>query len=135
MTSLTATTPETTARRAARPRGMRRLVYMLIVRGTALLLSLLGLVAGLVLGPVFAVAAAFGWGRAEGTLGLVPGPGAWVARQFRARYRRKYIAIPGAVVAGTAAGLVTGPVWFDFMGYNLGRFAGEALACRVIELD
>ena len=35
--------------------------------------------------------------------------------------------------AGTAAGLVTGPVWFDFLGYNLGRFAGEALACFVGE--
>lgn len=122
-------------RRATRPRGFRRFLYNLIVRGTALFLALLGLVVGVVLGPLFAIAAAFGWGRTEGTLGLVPGPGAWVARQFRARYRSKVISIPGALMAGTAAGLVTGPVWFDFMGYNLGRFAGEALACRVIELD
>lgn len=126
---MTNTTP---ARRATRPRGLRRLAYSLIVRGSALLLAVFGLVAGIVLGPLFAIAAAFGWGRAEG---LVPGPGAWVARQLRSRYRNKLVAIPSAVVAGTAAGFVTGPVWFDYLGYNLGRFAGEALACRVIELD
>ncbi|GMU53994.1 MAG: hypothetical protein AMXMBFR33_31400 [Candidatus Xenobia bacterium] len=123
------------APRAVRPRGMRRLAYLLIVRGTALTLALFGLVAGLVLGPLFAIAAAFGWGRAEGAQQLVPGPGAWVAHQVRARYANPFLAIPGAMMAGAAAGLVTGPFWFDFLGWSLGRFVGEALACRCIELD
>ena len=131
MSNLTAAT-ETSARRAVRPRGLRKVAYELIVRGSAFLLAILGLLAGVVLGPLFAVAAAFGWSRSEG---IVLGPGAWVARQVRSRTRNRLVAIPSAVMAGTAAGLVTGPVWFDFLGYNLGRFAGEALACRVIELD
>ncbi|MEW6284057.1 MAG: hypothetical protein AB1758_35920 [Candidatus Eremiobacterota bacterium] len=121
----------------ARYQPVRRLersrVHQVLGRTIALLMAALGLVAGIFLGPLFGVAAALGLCRGEKL--LVPGPGAWVARQVLRSLRGRSWCLPAAILAGFLTGLVTGPVWFDFLGWNLGKFVGDALLYRLIETE
>lgn len=124
MTSNVATTNLTF--QASAVRAVVRIVSQLLVAAFVLA----GLVAGAVLGAV----AGFVRG-AGGKLPLAGGPGVWVAQDVRAFFKqfgptRPLRAVPAALL-GALAGLVTGPVWFPFMGYTGGRTAADMMADKV----
>lgn len=94
----------------------------------------LGVILGLFLGPLlgcfYGMRAGLGWAVDFG----MAGPGEWVARSLRRRFRRalpwRWAAYAMAGISAGLVGLLTGPFWFQFVGLNVGRSVGEVVMER-----
>ncbi|MGE0495110.1 MAG: hypothetical protein AB7S38_38235 [Vulcanimicrobiota bacterium] len=113
-----------------RAQGVAGLLGWMAIRLSAVLGVIGGLLFGAFLGGLAGLVGGFGIRRAH----LIGGPGLWVVSDVRRSLSHTHLPgfVAGAVAAlvGAAVGFLTGPFWFQFVGFNGGRAMGENLAER-----